>query len=274
MIINEFGRISIDSQTLRSSSSAGNVFDIAGGCICCSAKEYFSENLNTILASGNYSRIIIEPSGLGGIDLISEIVEANPNLQLMPVVCLVDILGIDNQRLQLNPIYRMQITRAKFIIFSKCDLLPDHAQRDRLIDQFKTIFPEKQNDIILSANPLHEFVNIDYRAKPEGNKYRMISGSKEHLADGNYQKMNFRFDPNQIFDPEKLVAFIGKHSSIMRAKGFIQIKNGWTLFHFTLSGSSFEPCLPHHQNELVLIVDKSVPHLIDNLDTEIEKTIL
>lgn len=273
VIINEFGRISIDGQTLRSSSFVGNVFDIAGGCICCSAKEYFSENLSTILLSGNYCRIIIEPSGLGGIDLISEIVEANTNLQLMPVICLVDILGIDNPRLQLNPIYRMQITKAKFIAFSKCDLLPDNGQRDHLIDQFKTTFTKKQKDIILSTNLLEKFVNIDYRAKPEENKYRMIFESKEHLTDSNYQEINFRFDTNHIFDPNKVVACIGKHPSVVRAKGFVQTKNGWTLFHFTLSGSSFEPCLSHLQNELVLIADKSEPHLVDNLGAEIEKAI-
>ena len=63
VIINEFGKISIDGQTLRSSSDAGSVFDIAGGCICCSAKGHFQENLEKIIQSGNFSRIIVEPSG-------------------------------------------------------------------------------------------------------------------------------------------------------------------------------------------------------------------
>ena len=95
VIINEFGKISIDSQTLRSSSQSGKVFEISGGCICCSAKGYFKENLEKILQEGNYSRIIIEPTGLGGIDVVAEIVNANEGLRLMPVICMVDITIIE-----------------------------------------------------------------------------------------------------------------------------------------------------------------------------------
>lgn len=100
VIINEFGKVSIDSQTLRSSSSnAGMIFEVSGGCICCSAKGYFLENLEKIVRSGNYTRIIIEPSGLGGIELVSEIVGANHAFRLMPAICLVDIRSIENLRL-------------------------------------------------------------------------------------------------------------------------------------------------------------------------------
>ena len=53
VIINEFGKISIDSQTLRSiTSDTGTVFDISGGCICCSARGYFQENLEKIINNG------------------------------------------------------------------------------------------------------------------------------------------------------------------------------------------------------------------------------
>jgi G3E family GTPase len=72
VIINEFGKISIDSQTLRSISNVGKVFDISGGCICCTAKGYLKENIEEIIQSGKYSHIIIEPNCLGGIDMVSE----------------------------------------------------------------------------------------------------------------------------------------------------------------------------------------------------------
>lgn len=148
VIINEFGKVSIDGQTLKSGSEAGTVYEISGGCICCSANGYFRENLEQIIQSGNYSRIIVEPSGLGGIDMVSEIVSTNTDLQLMPVICLVDILGIENPRLQLNPIYRMQISTSSMIAFSKCDLI-DVVNEELLINLFKSIFPEKK---IASSN--------------------------------------------------------------------------------------------------------------------------
>lgn len=96
IIVNEFGKISIDCQTLSSSSPGGTVYDISGGCICCSANGYFQENLEKIVRLGKYVRIIIEPSELGGIDMVSEIVVASPDLRLMPVICLVDITFIEN----------------------------------------------------------------------------------------------------------------------------------------------------------------------------------
>jgi G3E family GTPase len=139
VIINEFGRISIDSQTLRSSSETGTVFEISGGCICCSARGYFQENIEKIVQAERYSRIIIEPSGLGGIDMVSEIVTVNPDLILMPVICIVDITIIENPRLQLLPVYQSQIFKADVILFSKCDLLADYVTQKRLVGKFKSL---------------------------------------------------------------------------------------------------------------------------------------
>ena len=118
VIINEFGKISIDSKTLRSGSATGKVFDITGGCICCTAKAYLNESLEEILQTGLYSRILIEPSGLGGVDMVSEIVLAKPRLVLKPIICLVDITGMEIPRLQLNPVYQTQITKSNIVIFT------------------------------------------------------------------------------------------------------------------------------------------------------------
>ena len=272
VIINEFGKVSIDGQTLKSNSVAGSVFEISGGCICCSAKGYFGENLNKIIQTGNYSRIIIEPSGLGGIDMVSEIVAANPVLQLMPVICLVDILLTENPRLQMIQIYRAQIYKSSVIAFSKCDLLKDTAERERLTEQFKSAFPEKQDCIIQSENLFYELMNFDSILKKEENKYRMLFASNQDLTDSRYREMNYQFGTNKIFDIEKLTQFFKNQPSIIRAKGFVQTKTGWILFNFTLSGVAFEPCLPKTQNELVVIIEKTGAGLIQELEFEFDST--
>jgi G3E family GTPase len=257
VIINEFGKVSTDGQTLKSNLVAGSVFDISGGCICCSAKGYFSENLIAIIQTGNYSRIIIEPSGLGGIEMVSEIVGSNPGMQLMPVICMVDILGIENPRLQLNPIYRAQISKCSVIAFSKCDLLKDAAEKDRLMELFKSTFPEKQNFVNQSANLFYELIKIDSIVKIENKNYRLLFSTNQDLTDNSYQEMNYQFGADKIFDIEKLVHFLSSNLSIIRAKGFIQTKTGWNLFNYTFSGSTVEPCLLKTQNELVVIIEKS-----------------
>lgn len=93
--------------------------------------------------------------------MVSEIVVANPVLQLMPVICMVDILLIENPRLQINQIYRAQISKSGLIAFSKCDLLKDTAERERLINQFKSNFPEKQDFIIQPESLFDKIFDIE-----------------------------------------------------------------------------------------------------------------
>lgn len=273
VIINEFGKVSIDGQTLKSDSEPGTVFEISGGCICCSAKGYFSENLEQITQSGNYSRIIIEPSGLGGVDMVSEIVGANPALQLMPVICLVDILGIENLRLQLNPIYRMQIAKADVIVFSKCDLITNEAGQKRLIKKFEESFPNKQLCQKTVTNLMQFLFGMDKWQNKEVNEYKRILWRNPNFTDRNYQEMKFKFDTDCIFDSDKLTRFFIDHPSIIRAKGHLRLETGWKLVNFTLSGYRFDPCQAKEQSEMIIITDKSDDSQFEYYETEIGKVI-
>lgn len=67
IIINEFGKVSIDFMTVDAATENQNIFDISGGCICCTAKAYFEQDLKKIVDLQKFSRVIIEPSGLGGL---------------------------------------------------------------------------------------------------------------------------------------------------------------------------------------------------------------
>ena len=268
VIINEFGKISIDSQTLQSSSAAGDVFDISGGCICCSAKGYFRENLDKIVRSGNYSRIIIEPSGLGGIEMVSEIIAENSSLSLMPVICLVDINLIENSRLQINQVYKMQIQKSDIILFTKCDLLTNEAIELSLVQKFKSLFPDKY---IAGKKLLYSLLEKDFNVKNEST-YRMLSNGNPGLLDTNYQTINYLFKADTIFDAEKLTHFFHNHSSeILRAKGYVKTENGWNLLNFTLSGLNIEPCQNKEQNEIVIIFDINDQIIIHTFDVEIQK---
>ena len=273
VVINEFGKISIDSQTIRSSSRSGTVYDISGGCICCSARGYFYENLTKIVLTGRYSRIIIEPSGLGGIDTVSEIVRLIPELSLMPVICMVDIMAIDNLRLQMNMIYKNQISKAELIIFSKCDLV-NKSEQGRLIEKFTTVFPDKQGSLAYKSNLLTSLLNMDSQKKIKINQYRLISSTNPGLSDSYYQEKNYSFNANIIFDLNLLTGFFILHPFIIRGKGRIRTENGWMLVNYTLTGSTFEPCQENQQSEIIIIAEKSSSDLFINLKTEIERSII
>jgi len=273
IVINEFGKISIDSQTIRSSSHSGTVYDISGGCICCSARGYFYENLTKIIQARNYSRIIIEPSGLGGIDTVSEMVRLIPQLSLMPVICMVDIMAIENLRLQMNMIYKKQISKAELIIFSKCDLV-NKSEQERLIEKFITLFPDKKDSLAYKKNLSTSLLNMDSKEIVRINQYRLLSPTNSGLSDSNYQQKSYSFNSDIIFDLNLLTSFFILHPFIIRGKGYIRTINGWMLVNYTLSGSTFESCQENQQSEIIIIAEKSSSDQFQNLKTEIERSII
>ena len=268
IIINEFGKISIDSQTLQSSTVAGNVYDISGGCICCSAKGYFHENLTEIVNTGKYSRIIIEPSGLGGVDMVSEIVESNDYLILMPKICLVDIQLMKNERIQRLPIYRNQITKSEIIIFTKCDLVNNKLDELDLIDKFNEFYPNKNiQEFALISMLLNGYI----KSGTAKNNYRLLSSEKNNLEDSNYQKKMLNFENAIVFDAEKLAIILGKYPEILRAKGHIITENNnWVLVNYTLTNCHFEQCDSKEHNEIVIITEKTDEDFFQRLETEIK----
>jgi len=255
IVVNEFGKISIDGQTLQSKSVQGTVFDIFGGCICCSAKLYLKENLEKIISTKSFDRIIIEPSGLGGIEMVSEIVAANHNLELMPVICMVDITAIENQKLRRSMIYQSQIRMSALIFFSKCDLLESEAKQTELVNLFHTLFPEKNYcfiSILLNVSMLNQ---SEFNTNSI-NQIKDFLIPAEHLSDNDYVEHLINIDKKQILNTLNLTEIIQKYPGIVRAKGYIQTENGWMLFNYTLSSFSFEPTQNTEINKLVIIAEK------------------
>lgn len=272
IVVNEFGKISIDAQTLQSKSVSGSVFEISGGCICCSAKGYLHENLEKIIESGSFDRIIIEPSGLGGIEMVSEIVESLPDLKILPVIGIVDITAIDNQKLQMNMIYRTQIAKANMIVFSKCDIIANVEIQNQLVKKFKTMFPEKAHCFSGLYLP-PALLDMDFLYVRE-NYISLYFAGNSNLMDKNYQEKHFQFGFDTVFDSEKLIKFFNGYPEIFRVKGYIQTECGWMLFNFTLSGCTLETCKAKEKSELVLIAQKMDNQLLPDFQEIIKKTCL
>ncbi len=273
VVINEFGKVSIDGQTLQTKSVAGSVFDISGGCICCSAKLYLKENLEKIIETGQFNRIVIEPSGLGGIEMVSEIVELIPELELMPVICMVDMTGLDNPKLRRIPIYNAQIRMSDRIVFSKCDLLDSPEQQDELVARFKSAFPAKHSCFVGAKMAITILNPPGREEKTEGQNPQNHFIPAHHLTDGNFREQVFQFEADRIFAPDTLNAVFTAISSIIRAKGHIRTTKGWVLLNYTLTGCIFEPCPEKVQNELVIIFreNESIPK--EGFNKQIEKCI-
>ena len=268
VIINEFGKVSIDTKTIQSVSDSENVYEIAGGCICCTAKGYLNETLAAVIQSGKYSRIIVEPTGLGGVDMVSEIVVSQTTLELKPIICLVDINSVQKPKLMMIPIFRAQISKSNIIVFTKTDLISDVSFLSELKQQFLKSFPEsdilneKLNISLLDGNLLK-----DETPKP---KFSFID---PNLSATNFLQKSYTFDLSNIFDSNKFRLLLQKHLSIIRAKGFIRTEKGWKLLNFTLTECLFEDAEDCMETEFVIIMDKSEPNLMNIMADEIAKAI-
>jgi G3E family GTPase len=249
IVVNEFGKIAIDGSILRSQSVEGSVFDIVGGCICCSAKIYLKENLEKIIEAGCYDRILIEPSGLGGAEMVAEIVESSPALRMMPVVCIVDITCTKKPHIEKNWIYQSQIRKAERIVFSKCDM-PDEAVLTQQIEKFKTVFPGKKyiQGQQLSIDILYPDKAVESEKTHTGELFVLEFAKKK-----DYKETTILLDTGYFIDLKKLSLFFEECSSVVRAKGYLQTENGWIFFNYTLSGIVSEKCAVKNRNELVII---------------------
>ena len=254
IIINEFGKISIDGQTLQSKSSEGSVFEISGGCICCSAQGYLDENLQKIIALNKFDRILIEPSGLGGIDLLTDLVRKYRDLHLMPVVCLVDLEMTRHPRLLMAPIFREQIEKADLILFSKLDQLTEEELKNHLLT-FHANFPAIGCETFSLAefDLLEAGIKLPVRGQQQTRKWHPeVQAGAEH-----WLSYCLKIPEIISLDPQTLKKILEEEKSILRAKGYIYTGEGWVLFNYTLTGISADSCAPRSSGELVIIYDSS-----------------
>ncbi len=271
VVVNEFGKISIDSTTFCTNVPHGKVFDISGGCICCTAKGYLNESLEEIIKTGLYTRIIIEPSGLGGIEMVSEMVQAKPTLTLRPVICLVDITGLKIPRLQLNPVYQRQIIKSDIVVFTKTDQIDNPSELNELVERFSTNFPQKRiyDKFAIGIKLLDYYLSDNKSSNPQ----KIFTRIDSSISADSFWQGSYTFDENTIFDAKCLTRFLMQHQSIIRAKGYIRTENGWKLMNYTVSGCTFEDCDNHPQSEIVLIAEKSEESLLENIESGIRESI-
>lgn len=257
VLINEFGKVSIDFETL-SPQATGNekVYNIAGGCICCSARHNFEQDLKQIITHQNFDRIIVEPSGLGGADMISSIIKSIPELKLMPLICLVSAKSIDDSRYLRLPLYCNQIVSSDILIISQCDLLEGKDEVIQVLERVKVRYKNKLHYFV-AENGKASNLALQTEPKTNANLLEKMILHTEALSDKNFQSESLELNGKLIFDETHLLNLF-QSSGILRAKGYINTEKGWKFVNYTLTGFSSETCNERDKGMLVLIADKSV----------------
>ncbi len=260
VIINEFGSVAIDVTTLNSDFADGNIIvEVTGGCICCSSKDYFEGHLKEIVEDYSTNRILIEPTGLGGIFMVKEIIAQFAALKIMPVICLVDVRGADIERLRINQIYLSQIRDSQIVLISKCDLENSEKKSEELLQWIKKTFNPKahyasiENGILDSRFLSPEIP--DKKIIDNALEVNIISPFHE-MED--YKQKSFIYPADKQFDVDTIKKLFSDSEHIIRAKGHLNIGKMWILFNVVMGEFNYQKVTKKDKNTIVLISTKDI----------------
>ena len=125
VVVNDFGEGAIDQASVDHRAMA--VWEIRGGCVCCTAPEGFSAAVGKLVDDDQFDRILVEPTGLARpADLIDTLRRAPyaSRIDIRPLVVLVDPMVLDGpHHAQLTE----QAAVADYLIASRVDLATDAA---------------------------------------------------------------------------------------------------------------------------------------------------
>ncbi|MDC1106363.1 GTP-binding protein [Prolixibacteraceae bacterium] len=151
IIENEVGDINIDRDLVKTSSK-NSVFELTGGCICCSLNTELGTMLNSIILSRvTYDHVLIEATGMADIGQVINMfsgARVQRYFHLDGVVGLVDATTF-MKRLPNFEEVRVQISKSDMIFINKCDLVNEC--------DLKAIAEQLQN-----INPLARFEHTTY----------------------------------------------------------------------------------------------------------------
>ena len=258
ILVNEFGEIGIDGSLFEGNKKEGEsvaIFEVPGGCMCCTAGLSMQIALSRLLANDRPDRLLIEPTGLGHPKEVLEVLcsESHKNiLSVQKTLTLVDARKLRENRFAENEIFKQQIAIADTIIGNKMDLY-DHIDEEILRNYVKKIngpitrlvFTENADINVseLDGTTLFEANNIV--DKPM-NQHNNLSMEDNHFPESGYVKainngdgfnsIGWRFSPEKVFSYQKLFTLFDG-LIVDRMKAVLITDNG--VFGFNLTPDAF-----------------------------------
>ncbi|MDK0864713.1 GTP-binding protein [Clostridium perfringens] len=241
IVENEYGEVGIDGALLKDRRI--EVKEINSGCICCTIKGDFKQNILDIISNYRPDRIIIEPSGVANFSQVLEsIKEAHiEGLRINMKITMVDAQNVHMYMKNFGDFYRSQLINANTIILTRVEKLSDN-EITHVCNEIKTI-NNKANIITTELSKLSperiiqvsekkvesliENINIK---KPKKIGLRIVS-APEFFE-------NWGVETPKAFEYSELVKILNefqnnKHGEVLRAKGIIRSKdNKWFKFDF------------------------------------------
>ncbi len=239
ILMNEFGRIAIDSRIVEGKSI--RMAELAGGCVCCSLSGEFEAAVAEILEKVKPEWIVVETTGVAEpAALAHDILENISGVRLDAIVTVVDCDSLVRFP-SLGHTGREQIELADALVLNKIDLIDDKAL-------------EGVKGGVARINPralMIETVNCEFETEilfgVERNKPAPLH--KIHKIEFEY----FDFVSDRRFDREKVLAALSSlPPEIYRCKGFFATSDAGFLVNYVAGRFSVED-YDCYETELVFI---------------------
>ncbi len=129
VIVNDFGKVSVDSGLIRHRDE--NMLTLSNGCVCCSLAGDLAAGLIKLLTRGSFSHCIMESSGVTRVTPLRCILdepELRKLVRLESVVVMVDPVRYPRLS-QIVMTLEEQVQHADVLVINRCDLAtPDQLQ--------------------------------------------------------------------------------------------------------------------------------------------------
>lgn len=148
LLENEFGEVGVDSAFFSKNLA---VKEINNGCICCSLQGDFEDALEEIEDMG-ITDLIIEPSGVGKLSEIINVIRADDDFRIVSHICIVDVKTCKKYHQNFGEYFNDQVKAANAVILSHVDVA-DEAK----VDQAVELVRELNEDAEIVVRPVSEY---------------------------------------------------------------------------------------------------------------------
>jgi G3E family GTPase len=247
IIVNDFGKVSIDGDLIRRSEYA--MKELASGCICCTLSGPLSESLAALASEQKPDVIVMETTGLAKPAQVASVCRYRALAELVRVgnvVCVVD--GSTFAKFEKHfMVLAEQVTQSNTVLLNKVDLADAAALEAararvsylcqpgaRIVETSRAVIDP---DVLFTCRPVF--------FPP------MFGGSSTHTEE--FSSLSFEND--SVYDTDRLTALLQTSGArLLRAKGIVRTPQGARLVQWTVGGLEVSDWpAPAANSRLVLI---------------------
>lgn len=257
VIMNEFGRISIDGQIIKKDGM--EIVEINRGSIFCSCLKLSFAQAMIEMADRDLKYLFVESSGLADPSNIGEILEGIKAIKgdiydYKAAICIVDGVNFLDQLDDLETVER-QIKHCHLAVISKVDLIDDETLT-KVIEKIKEINPVVPIETM-------EFGSLDYDFLHEDlMKYKWAEDEEStNIPETKPKTLMLTYDGKVKKD--NLIKFMDIiKSDAYRLKGFVNLEDGWNQVDVVGKKIDFKLVDESYDNSHLVIISKIGPQII------------